>query len=78
MMAVASNDGNEFVNEIDSVSLSGRNDIAAPYTKQEADMLKLAYQAVGSKHWDMNNGDLDSEEHPAVNNISPVKGFKGY
>lgn len=78
MMAVASNDGNEFANEIDSESWSGRNDIAAPYTKQEADMLKLAYQAVGSKHWDMNNGDLDSEEHPAVNNTSPVKGFKGY
>lgn len=78
MMAVASNNGEEFVNELDSESWSGRNDVAAPYTKQEADMLKLAYKAVGSKHWDLNNGDLDSEEHPAVNNTSPIQGFKGY
>lgn len=78
MMAVASNNGQEFVNNIDSESWSGRHDVAAPYTKEEADMLKLAYDAVGSKHWDLNNGDLDSEEHPAVNSVSPVKGFKGY
>lgn len=78
MMAVASNDGSEFVNEIDAESWSGRNDIAAPYTKEEADMLKLAYNAVGSKHDDINRGDLDSEEHPGVNRQSPVKAFKGY
>ena len=78
MMAVASNNGEEFVNELDSESWSGRNDVAAPYTKQEADMLKLAYKAVGSKHWDLNSGDMDSEEHPAVNTTSPVKAFGGY
>lgn len=78
MMAVASNNGSEFVNEIDAESWSGRNDIAAPYTKEEADMLKLAYDAVGSKHDDINRGDLDSEEHPGVNCQSPVKAFKGY
>lgn len=78
MMAVASNDGQEFVNEIDGESWAGRHDIAAPYTKQEADMLKLAYKAVGSKHHDLNRGDLRSQEHPAVNVSSPVKAFKGY
>ena len=78
MMAVASNDGSEFVNDLDAESWSGRNDVAAPYTKEEADMLKLAYKAVGSKHWDLNKGDLDSEEHPAVHTQSPIKGFKGY
>lgn len=78
MMAVASNDGEEFVNEIDSESWSGRNDVAAPYTKQEADMLKLAYNAVGSKHWDLNKGDLESQEHPGVNVVSPIQGFQGY
>ena len=78
MMAVASNNGQEFVNELDSESWSGRHDVAAPYTKEEADMLKMAYDAVGSRHWDLNHGDMDSEEHPAVNSTSPIQGFKGY
>lgn len=78
MMAVASNNGQEFVNELDSESWSGRHDVAAPYTKEEADMLKLAYKAVGSKHWDLNHGDMESQEHPAVNSTSPIQGFKGY
>ena len=77
MMAVASTDGTN-VPEIDSESWSGRNNIAAPYTKEEQAMLKKAYQAVGSYHEDLNHGDLDSEEHPAVNTTSPVKAFKGY
>lgn len=77
MMAVASTDGTN-VPEIDSESWSGRNNIAAPYTKEEQAMLKKAYQAVGSHHEDLNHGDLDSEEHPAVNTTSPVKPFKGY
>lgn len=78
MMAVASNNGQEFVNDLDSESWSGRHDVAAPYTKEEADMLKLAYDAVGSKHWDLNHGDMESQEHPAVNSTSPIQGFKGY
>lgn len=77
MMAVASTDGTN-VPEIDSESWSGRNNIAAPYTKEEQAMLKKAYQAVGSHHEDLNHGDLDSEEHPAVNTASPIKAFKGY
>jgi hypothetical protein len=78
MMAVASNDGQEFVNDIDSESWAGRNDIAAPFTQEEADMLKLAYKAVGSKHHDLNHGDMRSQEHPAVNVTSPMQAFKGY
>jgi len=77
MMAVASTDGTN-VPEIDSESWSGRNNVAAPYTKEEQAMLKKAYQAVGSHHEDLNHGDLDSEEHPAVNTASPIKAFKGY
>lgn len=77
MMAVAQTDGTT-VPEIDSESWSGRNNVAAPYTKIEQEMLKKAYQAVGSHHEDLNHGDLDSEEHPAVNTTSPVKAFKGY
>lgn len=78
MMAVASNDGQEFVNEIDSESWAGRNDIAAPYTKEESDMLKLAYKVVGSKHHDLNRGDMRSQEHPGVHVTSPVQAFGGY
>jgi hypothetical protein len=78
MMAVASNDGQEFINEIDGESWAGRHDVAAPYTQQEADMLKLAYDAVGSKHYDLNHGDMRSQEHPAVNVTSPMQAFKGY
>ena len=77
MMAVASTDGT-FVPEIDSESWSGRNNIAAPYTREEQDMLKKAYQAVGSKYIDLNHGDMDSEEHPAVHIASPIQAFKGY
>jgi len=77
MMAVASTDGTN-VPEIDSESWSGRNNVAAPYTREEQAMLKKAYQAVGSHHEDLNHGDMDSEEHPAVNTASPIKAFKGY
>ena len=77
MMAVASTDGT-FVPDLDSESWSGRNNIAAPYTKEEQAMLEKAYKAIGSKHIDLNQGDLESQEHPAVNVKSPVVGFKGY
>lgn len=77
MMAAAATDGT-FVPELDGESWSGRNNIAAPYTREEQAMLKKAYQAIGSKHTDLNHGDLNSDEHPAVNKASPIKGFKGY
>jgi hypothetical protein len=77
MMAVAQTDG-EITPEIDGESWSGRNNIAAPYTEVEQKMLEKAYKAVGSKHIDLNHGDLESQEHPAVHTASPVKAFRGY
>lgn len=78
MMATAATDGT-FVPEIDRESWIGRNNIAAPYTKQEQDMLIAAYKAVGSAYKDINNGDLRSKElDEIVNKQSPVKGFKGF
>lgn len=77
MMAVAQTDG-EIEPEIDSESWIGRHNLAAPYTEVEQKMLEKAYKAVGSKHYDLNDGDLDSEEHPAVHTASPIKPFKGY
>ena len=78
MMAVASTDGTDFVNELDGESWAGRNNIAAPYTEVEQRMLEKAFKAVGSKHCDLNHGDMDSEEVGSTNTVSPIKGFKGY
>lgn len=78
MMAVASNNGQEFSHDMDSESWAGRHDIAAPYTAEEQAMLKLAYKAIGSHHQDLNQGDLRSQEHPAVNTTSPIQAFRGY
>ena len=77
MMAVAQADGkNDF--EIDAESWSGRNNIAAPYTKEEHDMLKQAFKKLGTYSMDLNHGDLDSEEVDTVNAHSPIQAFKGY
>ena len=77
MMAAASTDGT-FVPDLDGESWSGRHDIAAPYTKEEADMLKQAYKATGAWHRDLNHGDMESGEVPSTNKTSPVVAFKGY
>jgi hypothetical protein len=77
MMAVASSDG---VNPIvmDAESWVGKHNTTHPYTKEEQDMLKLAYKAAGLAYKDLNNGDMDSEELPDTNAQSIVRPFKGY
>lgn len=77
MMAVASSDGVKPI-EMDSESWSGKHNTAHPYTKEENDMLMLAYKAAGLEYKDLNNGDMDSEELESTNKRSPVQGFKGY
>ena len=77
MMAVASSDGISSI-DIDHESWVGKHNTTHPYTKEEQAMLKLAYKAAGLEYKDLNNGDMDSEEMPEVNKVSPVKGFKGY
>jgi hypothetical protein len=77
MMAVASSDGVNPI-EMDSESWSGKHNTAHPYTKEENDMLKLAYKAAGLEYKDLNNGDMDSEELESTNKRSPVEAFKGY
>ena len=78
MMAVAMADGTEAPVTIDSESWAGRNNLAVPYTDVEEKMMHQAFKAVGSAHRDLNHGDTRSQEHPAVNVASPLKGFKGY
>lgn len=77
MRAAAMTDGT-FVPDLDAESWAGRHDIAAPYTKVEADKMKAAYKATGSAHKDLNNGDLRSQEIPSTNKTSPIQAFKGY
>ena len=77
MMAVASSDGVNPI-EMDSESWVGKHNTAHPYTKEEQDMLKLAYKAAGLEYRDLNNGDMDSEELGSTHTTSPVIAFKGY
>jgi hypothetical protein len=56
----------------------GKHNTAHPYTKEEQDMLKLAYEAAGLEYIDVNNGDMDSEELSDTNIKSTLKPFKGY
>ena len=78
MMAVASTDGKTFPNS-PSNGWSSRYNTSHPFTKEEADMLKLAYKAAGIEYVDdLNDGDLESDELGGVNKQSPVKPFKGY
>lgn len=78
MMATASTDGT-FVPEIHDSGWSSRMNTAHPYTKQEHDMLKMAYKAAGAPYADdLNDGDLNSDELNSTNDKSPIKPFKGY
>jgi hypothetical protein len=77
MMAVASSDGVHPI-EMDRESWAGKHNTAHPYTKEEQDMLKLAYKAAGLEYRDLNNGDMDSEEVESTHTTSPVIAFRGY
>jgi hypothetical protein len=78
MMAVAMADGTNKPIDMDAKSWLGKKRSAHPYTKVEQNMLRQAFKAAGADWKDLNNGDMDSEEHPAVNTTSPVVSFKGY
>lgn len=71
MMAAAMADGKSPL-QIDHESWAGRHDIAAPYTKEEQQILKQAFKAVGSWHKDLNKGDLKSQELDSTNKTSPI------
>lgn len=70
-LALAATDG-KTMPEIDEESWLGKWKLTAPYSKEEQDMLKLAYKAVHANHEDMNNGDMRSQEGPTINRSSPV------
>ena len=74
--AMANGDGSDL--DMDEKSWIGKKRGAYPYTDIELAMLKQAFKAAGAEYQDLNAGDLDSEEHPAVHTVSPVKAFAGY
>jgi hypothetical protein len=77
MMAVASTDG-VTMPDLNSESWSGRHNTAHPYTKEEQEMLKRAYESVGAHYEDLNQGDMESRELEGTNTKSIAVGFKGY
>jgi len=77
MMAAACTDGT-FVPDVNEKSWVGKGKSAHPYTREEQEMLKMAYKAAGAIYDDINDGDMESQEPPGGNTKSPVKGFRGY
>lgn len=78
MMAVACADGSNNPIDMNQASWVGKYNTASPYTKEEHNMVKQAFRAVGSESYDLNHGDLESQEVESTNTESPIKGFKGY
>jgi hypothetical protein len=70
-LALAATDG-KTMPDVDEESWLGKWKLTAPYSKEEQEMLKLAYKAVHANHEDMNHGDLRSQEGPTVHKNSPV------
>jgi hypothetical protein len=70
-MAAAATDG-KTMPDIDSKSWIGKKKASFPYTKEEADILKLAYKAAGASYTDLNGGDLESKELDSTYKKSPV------
>lgn len=72
MMACAATDG-KIKPDMDGKSWHGKMKTAHPYTQEEVDMLKIAYDIAGANWEDMNRGDLEScEVKAAINTKSPV------
>ncbi len=76
-MAVAGANGKDPL-DMKAKSWVGKKKTTHPYTKEEQDMLKQAYKAVGAQYTDVNNGDMKSKELDDTHTVSPVTGFKGF
>ena len=75
-MAVAGANGKDPIEHMDAKSWIGKKKSTHPYTQQEQDMLKQAYQVVGAEYTDLNHGDLKSKELESTNTRSPVTARK--
>lgn len=78
MMAAACADGQSTRPvDMDASAWNDRYNTAHPYTEAEHNMMQQAFGTVDTEY-DHAVGDHSSREHPEVNRVSPVKGFKGY
>jgi hypothetical protein len=79
MMAVAATDGIERPPVSDG-SWAARTNLATPYTREEAEMLKMAYK-MANVEWDdvLSPNNENSSQEPVDTDVkSPVQAFKGY
>lgn len=74
-MAAAATDG-KTMPDIDAKSWIGKKKASFPYTKEEADILKMAYKAAGASYTDLNHGDMRSKELDSTYKTSPVSKTK--
>lgn len=74
-MAVAGTDG-QIDPDMDASSWIGKWKSTHPYTKEEQEMLKKAYKAVGATYKDINRGDMRSLELDSTNKTSVVSAPK--
>lgn len=70
-LALAATDG-KTMPPVDDESWVGKWKLTAPYSKEEQDMLNLAYKEIDASYEDLNGGDMRSQEAPSVNKSSPV------
>lgn len=70
-MAVAGANGKDPI-EMDGKSWVGKTKTTHPYSKEEQEMLKQAYKAVGANYTDVNKGDMESRELDSTYTVSPV------
>ncbi len=70
-LAVACANGKDPV-DIDSRSWIGQIKTTHPYSKEEQEMLKQSYKAVGAKYKDINHGDMVSKELDSTYTVSPI------
>ena len=71
MMAAAATDG-KTAPDMRKESYIGKKKTAYPYTKEEQDILKIAYKVSGQTYNDPNHGDMRSLELDDTNKASPV------
>lgn len=71
-MAVAGADGHTPLAGIDAKSWIQKQKTTHPYTREEQEMLKQAYDAVGAVWHDLNHGDMESKELDGTYTVSPV------
>jgi len=73
--AMAMADGSGKSLDMDGISWHGKRKTVQPYSELEQNMFKQAAKAVGADYNDINKGNINSEELPSTNTVSPVSNW---